>query len=214
MGVPQYTTTLLGATGTWISRCTLPHYLGAVGGGTLARYHHTGYRQSAMELLVPIATMPWGSGQWDSCSALPHCMGVVGNGPHTTLRQWSLLLQYNAALPRGSGQWNSRDTLPHCLGEHSSHPVACVVLQSHMWTWCNPMLPIWTHVTILRMPCFFSSPLASLRIISVPPHPSYRACGHLQHAPVLPSRKKHERDIFSQGLSGSPWEDVRSVSTV
>ena len=77
MELLRYTVSLPGGTEQWNYYGTLPHYLGAVGGGTPAVHYH----------------MLGGNGQWDSFSTLPHCLGLVGSGTcalhcHTAKEQW------------------------------------------------------------------------------------------------------------------------------
>ena len=77
-----HTSSLPCGSGPWNSRCTLPHFLGAIGSGSPAVDRRTARWHRAVEILLHTASFPGGSGQWHSCNTLPR-------------------------RPGGRGQWNS-----------------------------------------------------------------------------------------------------------
>ena len=119
----QYTASLPGGRGQWISCNTLPHCLGAVGSGLPATDCLTAWGQWAVGILQFTASLPEGSERSASCNTLPHCPGAAGSEPpalHTAVD----LLRCTAALPGGSGQWTSCNAMSHCLGAVGSGPPA------------------------------------------------------------------------------------------
>ena len=90
MELLQYTAALPGGSGQWNSYSTLPHCLGAVGGGT-----------PAMHWLSV-----WGQKQWNFCYALPHCLHLGFNRVCQNLVQEIQKLVFGAVFPI-TGVWKS-----------------------------------------------------------------------------------------------------------
>ena len=150
MELLQYTASLPGGSGQWISYNTLPHRLGAVGSGTLAMRGPPswGDKEScpgggrclksgtpAMHCHCQKSRPPamhchtaWGSGQRNACHALPRCLGAVGSATPAihclaAWGQWAVqLLQCTATPPGGDVQWNLCNARAHQLGGRGVPP--------------------------------------------------------------------------------------------
>ena len=91
----------------------LPHFLGAVGNGTLAIHCLTTWGQWAMELLQRTASLPRGTGQWSSCNAPADKL----EGREVLPRRWPLPEKRTSydALPKCLGALGSATNAMHCL---------------------------------------------------------------------------------------------------